>query len=146
MPVVVAEGEDEPEVEEEVEPLKPISEDPSVATFGEEEGAVLEAWTSRMYDTEFPAYATAIAKSNRWPGAYAAIAKSGDKSSCIYFGYGLENAGKNFTLEAFPPIAAESAETAEADEITTSAENAIFKEIDEAKTVAANTELEAPEE
>merc|ERR1719217_285545 len=96
VPVVVAEDEEPPEVEEEVEPLKPISEDAPVATFGEEEGNGIAAWDTRLYGTETPAYAVAIAKSNRWPGAYA--------------------------------------------------ENAVFKEIDDAKNTASNTEFEGGEE
>ena len=41
-----------------------------------------------MYHAEFDAYSVAIAKSNWWPGAYAAIAKSGDKAASVYFGQG----------------------------------------------------------
>merc|ERR1711988_1631887 len=138
-----AEGEEEAEeeeLEEEVPPLNGIDQDPPVATYGEEEGAELPAWSTKMCSTEFGAYGVAIAKSNRWPGAYAAIAKGVDKSACVYFGWGQEQMGKNFTLEPFPTIAAESAEAAEADEVTVENENAVLQEIDEAKLAAANAD------
>jgi len=140
VPKVVVEGEEEEgeELEEEVEPLKPVSEDPPVATFGEEEGQELPAWSAKLYNTEFGAYGVAVAKSNRWPGAYAGVAKQGDKAACVYFGWGQEQMGKNFTLEPFPTIAAESAEAPEADEVALADENAQLKEIDEAKIAAAN--------
>ena len=70
----------------------------------------------------------------------------GEKEACVYLGYGQENAGKNFTLAAFPPVLPESADTDEAEEVSLEAENAVFKEIDEAKQVASNTEGEAAEE
>ena len=140
VPVEVPEGEDPPEVEEEGEALTGIDGDEPVATYGDED--VFAAWTTRLYNQTMGAYAVAVAASNRWPGAYAAIAKSGDKSSCIYIGHGIENAGKDFNLEAFPPIASESAETEEADDVALEAENALLKEIDEAKNVAENTPAE----
>ena len=136
----VPEGEDPPEVEEEGEALTGIDGDEPVATYGDDD--VFAAWTTRLYNQTMGAYAVAVAASNRWPGAYAAIAKSGDKSSCIYIGHGIENAGKDFNLEAFPPIASESAETDEADDVALEAENALLKEIDEAKNVAENTPAE----
>lgn len=145
VPKVVVEGEEEAEeeeVEEEGEALLSIADDPPVATFGEEEGNELAAWTTRMHNTAMGAYGVAIAASNRWPGAYAAIAKAGDKSSCVYFGHGIENAGKNYTLEAFPAVATESAETAEEEDVSLDAENALLKEIDEAKTQASNAPAE----
>ena len=148
VPKVVSEGDEDgeaEELEEEVDPLKLISEDPPVATFGQEEGNELTAWTTKMYNTEIAQYAVAIAKSNRWPGAYTAIAKSGDKSSCVYFGWGQECAGQSFTLESFPPVAIESAATDEAADVAVESENALFKEIDEAKLAASNTEYEATE-
>ena len=141
--VPASEDEEPPEVEEEVEPLKAISEDAPVAgPFGDEEGSELTAWTTKMVGTEFAAYGVAIAKSNRWPGAYAAIAKASQLHGAVYFGWGQEQGGKAFTLEPFPSIAGESAETAEAAEVGVADENALFKEIDEAKLAAANAEGE----
>ena len=107
-----------------------------------EEGSELTAWTTKMVGTEFAAYGVAIAKSNRWPGAYAAIAKASQLHGAVYFGWGQEQGGKAFTLEPFPSIAGESAETAEAAEVGVADENALFKEIDEAKLAAANAEGE----
>ena len=133
-------------MEEETEPLVAIGEDAPVVAFSEEEGDNLPAWTAKMYHAEFDAYSVAIAKSNRWPGAYAAIAKSGDKAASVYFGTGHEATGKAFTPEAPPPVMAESAETEEAPEVQLADENALLKEIDEAKLAAANAEGEPPEE
>jgi len=136
------EAEEEGEVEEEVPPLGGITEDPPVATFGEEEGAPpeLPAWTFRTAQAEIKAYSVGIAMSNRWPGAYAGIAKYGDKQACIYLGWGQEQKGKDFTLESFPPILAESVETNEAVEVTSADENTLLKEIDEAVLAAQNAE------
>lgn len=149
VPWTPPEGDEEaeaPEVEEETEPLVAIGEDAPVVAFSEEEGDNLPAWTAKMYHAEFDAYSVAIAKSNRWPGAYAAIAKSGDKAASVYFGTGHEATGKAFTPEAPPPVMAESAETEEAPEVQLADENALLKEIDEAKLAAANAEGEPPEE
>jgi len=145
VPKADPDAEDPEDLEEEVAPLGAITDDPPVATFGEEEDDSLGAWTARLYDVEFPAYTVGVAKSNRWPGAYAAIAKAGVKDACVYFGYGLEDMGKTFTLEAFPAIAAESEEFEEAAEPDLAAENAVLKEIDELKIAASNAEGEAEE-
>jgi len=147
VPFVPPEGDEEaepPEVEEETEPLGAIAEDPAVVQFSEEES--LPAWGAKMYHAEFDAYSVAIAKSNRWPGAYAALAKSGDKAASVYFGSGHEATGKAFTPLAPPPVLPESAETEEAPEVALDDENALLKEIDEAKLQAMNAEGEEAEE
>lgn len=149
VPFVPPEGDEEaepPEVEEETEPLVAIGEDAPVVAFSEEEGDNLPAWSAKMYHAEFDAYSVALAKSNRWPGAYAALAKSGDKAASVYFGTGHEATGKAFTPQAPPPVMAESAETEEAPEVELAAENALLKEIDEAKLAAANADGEPAEE
>jgi len=141
------EGEEEPEpveVEEETEPLGTIGDDGAVKQFSEEES--LPAWSAKMYHAEFDAYSVAIAKSNRWPGAYAALAKSGDKAASVYFGSGHEATGTAFTPLAPPPVLPESTETEEATEVALADENALLKEIDEAKLAAMNTEGEEAEE
>jgi len=101
---------------------------------------------SKEYNTAYPAYKVAVAKSNLWPGAYAAIAKSGDKHASIYLGYGHKNDGKPFTPKASPPVLPESKEVEEAEEAALAAENALLKQIDEAKNVASNSAGDAPEE
>ena len=106
----------------------------------------LGAWTIKEYNTAYPAYKVAVAKSNLWPGAYAAIAKSGDKHASIYLGYGHKNDGKPFTPKASPPVLPESKEVEEAEEAALAAENALLKQIDEAKNVASNSAGDAPEE
>jgi len=136
-----AEGEEEAEeeaLEEEVPPLGGITEEAPVMTFGEE--SEVPAWSSAMYNTIYDSYAVAIAKSNRWPGAYAAVAKSGDRSACVYFGSGHEAIGKAFTPAAPPKILSESEETPDDVEVALALENELLKEIDEAKLAAANAE------
>jgi len=123
--------EPEPPEQEEVPPLGALGEEPPVATFSEE--SELPAWSSAMYNTVYDAYGVAIAKCHRWPGAYAAIAKSGDQSACIYIGSGHEAIGKAFTPVAPPAILSESAETDEFEEVGLAEENALLKAIDEAK-------------
>ena len=134
------EGEEE---EEEAPALEPIAGDAAVMTYSEE--SELPAWAVMAYNNTYAAFGVAVAKSNRWPGAYAAIAKTGDKHACVYFGAGHENTGKAFTPPPPPPIAKESTEAEEAEEPALAEENALLKEIDEAKNIAANTEGE-PEE
>lgn len=146
------EGEEEaPEGEEETPALENIGADATVMTFsedGEYNGGnpALGAWTIKEYNTAYPAYKVAVAKSNLWPGAYAAIAKSGDKHASIYLGYGHKNDGKPFTPKASPPVLPESKEVEEAEEAALAAENALLKQIDEAKNVASNSAGDAPEE
>lgn len=147
VPWTPPEGDEEaepPEVEEETEPLVAIAEDAPVVQFDEENA--LGAWAAKMYHAEFDAYSVAIAKSIRWPGAYAALAKSGDKAASVYFGTGHEATGKAFTPQAPPPVLPESQETEEAPEVELAAENALLKEIDEAKLAAANAEGEPADE
>lgn len=141
-----ADGEDPPEgeEEEEVSALESIASDAAVMAFSEE--SELPAWSVAMYNGGYAAYGVAIAKSHRWPGAYAAIAKTGDKHACVYIGHGHENAGAAFTPRAPPPILPESAESDEAEEAALAEENALLKEIDEAKLLAANAEGDAAEE
>lgn len=139
----LADGEEEAEAEEledEVPPLGSVADDAPVVLFSEEEGDNLPAWSTALHNTLAPAYAVAVAKSNRWPGAYAAIAKTGDKAACIYFGSGHEAAGKVFTPAPPPPIAAESAETEEATEVGLAEENELLQQIDQLKLEAANAE------
>jgi len=73
---------------------------------------------------------------------HSAIAKSGDKHACVYLGSGHENIGKAFTPVAPPPVMVESAETEEFEEPALGDENALLKEIDEAKNLASNGEGE----
>lgn len=144
------EGEEEAEAEEEEEEvpaLGPASEDEVVIKYSEERESLTElpAWSVREYNVQQAPLGVTIAKSNRWPGAYAAIANSGDKHACVYFGHGHENTGKAHTPVAPPPVLLESAETDEADEPALAEENALLKEIDEAKNVANNAEGEEEE-
>jgi len=146
------EGEEEAEAEEEEEEvpaLGSIAEDEVVIKYvedGEREVLTeLAAWSIREYNVQQPALGVAIAKSNRWPGAFAAIAKSGDKHACVYLGHGHENTGKAHTPVAPPPVLLESAEADEFDEPALAEENALLKEIDEAKNVASNAEGEEEE-
>ena len=81
----------------------------------------------------------------RGSGAYAAISKTGDKAACVYFGYGQESLPGAFTPVAPPPIKGESAEEADEEEVGVAAENALLKQIDEEKLIAANGEGEAVE-
>ena len=146
------EGEDDvdaPEEEEETAALEPIGGDAPVMTlpaFGDAEAEELPAWTIKEYNTALPAYGVAIATSHAWPGAYAAIAKAGDKHACVYFGHGLEAAAAPFTPAPPPPILAECEEAEEGAEALLAEENALLKEIDEAKLAAENAEGDAPEE
>ena len=107
-----AEGEEEAEAEEEEEEvpaLGPAGEDEVVIKYSEEREVLTElpAWSVTEYNVQQPALGVAIAKSNRWPGAYSAIAKSGDKHACVYFGHGHENTGKAYTPVA-PPLCCSS--------------------------------------
>jgi len=141
------EGEEEAEAEEEEEEgpaLGLASEDEVVQKYAEEREVLAElpAWSVQEYNIAYPKFAVAIAKSNRWPGAYSAIAKSGDKHACVYLGSGHENIGKAFTPVAPPPVMVESAETEEFEEPALGDENALLKEIDEAKNLASNGEGE----
>jgi len=144
--VAVAEAEAEEE-EEEVPALGPATEDEVVIKYSEEREVLTElpAWTVIEYNVQQPALGVAIAKSNRWPGAYSAIAKSGDKHACVYFGHGHENAGQQYTPVAPPPVLPESTVEDEADEPALAEENALLMEIDEAKNIAKNTEGEEEE-
>lgn len=141
-----AEGEedaDEPEQEEEAPALGAASADGPVSTLMEEEE--LAAWSVKAYNTALAggAYSVAVATSNRWPGAYVAGATKADKYSNLYFGWGHEATGKTFTPAAPPPIMSESAEADEGDEVSLEAENALLREIDEAKIAAASEGAEA---
>jgi radial spoke head protein 4A len=135
---------DAEEQEEETPALEPIAADAAVMTFSEE--SELGAWTVTMHNNLYPAFGVAIAKSNRWPGAFAAISKTGDKSACVYIGHGHENAGAAFTPPPPPPILAESTEVDEAAEPALADENELLKEIDEKKLLAANAEGDAEAE
>jgi len=153
----LAEGEEEPEPteepEEETPALEPLAGDLPVMSYPEELQiktnddpiAELPAWRFTMYNAAAAAHAVAIAKSERWPGAYAAIAKSGDKHACVYIGYGHETKDTAFTQVAPPPILAESAETEEGEEAALAEENALLKTIDDTKNESANAEGD-PEE
>jgi radial spoke head protein 4A len=152
-----AEGEEEEEEDPELEPgpaLESIAGDAPVLSY---EGVKSEpdkaefpgelgAWTISSYNDKIAKYGVAVAKSNAWPGAYAAIAKSGDKTACLYLGYGHEAKPVAFTPSAPPKIATEAEEAEDVDEPALADENAILKEIDEAKNIANNTEGEAAEE
>jgi radial spoke head protein 4A len=140
-PVDGEEPAEDEELEAEKEPLYSIAEDEAVV---EEQ---LPAWSAAAYHNVYDPYSVTILKSNRWPGAYAAAAKVGDKAACVYFGSGHEATGKAFTPVAPPPIMGESADSEEAPEVALADENALLKEIDEAKLLAANADAEpAPEE
>jgi len=146
VPKVVVEGEEEAEeeeVEEEIEALKPIAEDAAIIEGEEGEGQA--AWSSRFYQKEFAAYSVAIATSNRWPGAYSAIAKQGEKHASVYFGWGQPKWDKVFTLTPFPSILDESPETEEAAVVSMADEKALLKEIDDARNEAANADAEGDE-
>ena len=79
-------------------------------------------------------YAHAVARCNRWPGAFAAA--SGAKYANVYVGYGHESTGTTFTPVPPPPMLGEAADPDEEDDVTLDAENALLKQIDEETRVA----------
>ena len=124
------EGDDAPEEEAPVDALGGIADDPTV---GDGDGAT-PAWTLRQYNTTGKRYAHAVARCNRWPGAYAAA--SGAKYANVYVGYGHESTGTTFTPVPPPPMLGEAADPDEEDDVTLDAENALLKQIDEETRVA----------
>ena len=140
VPKVAVEGEEEAEeveLEEEVPPLGALGGDAPVATPMEEEE--VPAWTTKVYNKQGADYAIAVAKSYRWPGAYA-VAMKADKAANLYIGYGHENTGTTFTPIAPPPILGEAADVEEQADVTLDAENALLKSIEESKMVAEGEE------
>lgn len=145
VPKVEVEGEEEPaeepELEEEVPPLAALGEDPPVSTLMAEEE--LPAWSAKLYNKQGSEYTVAIARSHRWPGAFAAATKL-DKVANLYIGYGHENTGSTFTPTPPPAILAEAEDVEEQADVTLEAENALLKSIEESKMVAEGEE--EPEE
>ena len=140
-------------------PLGTVDGDAAVSTLLEENE--LPAWGVKLYAKQ-GGYAVAVAKSNRWPGAYSALAKgytvavknaegevapkTFDKAANLYVGYGCENTGKAFTPVPPPAILGEAPDVEEQEEVTLDAENALLKAIDDAKMIAEETPEEEAEE
>lgn len=133
-PIEYPEGEepDEPEeFDEEVPPLLEISGDEPVSTLLEDEEC--PSWSFSLFHELGSVYAVAVARSLRWPGAYAASYNKGDKCTNVYIGYGHERTGASFTPLPPPSIMAEGAEPEEIPDTSVDAENELLKAIDEAK-------------
>lgn len=64
-------------------------------------GLGLSSWTTYISSRVLPEYAVAIARSNRWPGAYA-FAK-GKRFENIYIGWGSKYSVDNYTPPCPPP-------------------------------------------
>ena len=120
--------------------MNPISSDAAVSALLE--GEELPAWTTQLHFTGGRDYAVAIAKSHRWPGAYAAYANK-DKCANLYIGYGYENTGSTFTPQPPPPILSEAPDAPESEDVTLAQENELLRQIDDAKL---NKEEAEPEE
>ncbi|EDV20309.1 Radial spoke head protein 4-like protein A [Trichoplax sp. H2] len=109
---------DEPEPETGPPLLTPISEDDEV------DGR--SSWTPYLSSRLVPAYACAVLRSNRWPGAYAfAIDR---KFENIYIGFGHKYNSENYSPLPPPPVQDEfpsGADITEIDDPTIEEENAL---------------------
>jgi len=144
LPEGEGEGEDAPEPEEEVPALTPISGDTPVADPLPESGTDTPAWSIKLYCPQARDGAVVIAKSNRWPGAYSAVAKG--KHANLYIGYGAEATAAPFTPTPPPPILSEAADVVEEVDVPLAAENQVLKAIDEERMKAEAAADEPQEE
>lgn len=132
-------GDAEPEEpEEEVPALMAVSADAQISELTlvpDGEPIALPAWSTSLALNQGTGkeYAVAIAKSHRWPGAYSAAAMKEGKFASVYIGYGSENSGSSFTPAPPPFLLPEAADVDEQPEVTLEAENALLKEIEDAK-------------
>ncbi|KAL3902550.1 MAG: hypothetical protein SGPRY_012020 [Prymnesium sp.] len=118
------EEEEEENLEEEVAPLAPLSDDKPVVAGEEYE---LPAWSFKLCFTQGGNYTVAVATSHRWPGAYSVAVQKADKFASVYFGYGIEYTGASFTPQAPPPILREAEDPEELPDVSLAAENEWLK-------------------
>lgn len=134
------EAEEEAVEEEEVAALTAASADPPVSELMPE--MELPAWTFKLYHKEVGDACVAIAKSNRWPGAYSAAVQSADSFANLYIGYGCENTGSAFTPLPPPAIMAEAPDVEEQLEVTLDQENEVLKRQADERTAKENEDEE----
>ncbi|KAM6181815.1 radial spoke head protein 4 homolog A [Erethizon dorsatum] len=135
------EEKEEPDyIEQEVGPplLTPISEDLEIQN--------IPAWTTRLSSSLIPQYATAVLRSNLWPGAYAF--STGKKFENFYIGWGCKYSVDNYTPPVPPPVSQEYSsgpEITEMDDPSVEEEQA-FRAAQEATELAAQDSEESGED
>ncbi|XP_005389172.1 PREDICTED: radial spoke head protein 4 homolog A isoform X2 [Chinchilla lanigera] len=133
-------GEEPDYVEQEVGPplLTPISEDLEIQN--------IPAWTTRLSSSLIPQYATAVLRSNLWPGAYAF--STGKKFENFYVGWGCKYSVDNYTPPVPPPVYQEYSsgpEITEMDDPSVEEEQA-FRAAQEATELASQDNEESGED
>lgn len=136
-----------PEEEEEEDPdnpkppkPEPQKEIPYLAPLADDE------WTTSTCVHGGPM--VAVARSVKWPGAYSAysLLKGGSEATAsIYIGYGHENLGAPFKMEAPPAFEVEPDEVIEQEDMPLAEENAAYKLVLEAQVAEEAANLPDPE-
>jgi len=141
--------EDDGEEEEEEETSEAKAEEgPKLLSSAGEDyglGQNLPAWTTYISSRVLPEYAVAVARSNRWPGAYA-FAK-GKRFENVYIGWGSKYTVENFTPACPPPPMLEytgGPEVAEVDDPSVEEERAL--ELRQQEAAKAADEMDQMEE
>lgn len=132
------------EPEAEVAALSSVADDPPVSDLLPDSGTAAPAWSMRLYCPQARDGAVVIAKSNRWPGAYAATVRG--EHANLYIGYGAEASALPYTPSPPPPISSEADVQPDQPDVTLTAENEVLKAIDEAKLLASEEEGAGAEE
>ncbi|XP_072405444.1 radial spoke head protein 4 homolog A [Chiloscyllium punctatum] len=133
------EAPDEPEPEVGPPLLTPLSEDAEVNN--------IPPWAVKPSSILIPQYASALVRSNLWPGAYTfAIGK---KFENVYFGWGHKYSPENYSPSSAPPVQAEYAsgpDITEVDDPTVEEEQALRAALEERLAAAEEAEEEEEEE
>ncbi|XP_066104201.1 radial spoke head protein 4 homolog A [Saccopteryx bilineata] len=135
------EKEEEPDyTEQEVGPplLTPISEDLEIQN--------IPPWTTQLTSNLVPQYATAVLRSNLWPGAYAFC--NGKKFENLYIGWGHKYSPDSYTPPVPPPVCQEypgRPEITEVDDPSVEEERA-FQAAQEAAALQAQESEETDED